>query len=76
MSSITQIFILFLIFSAASMAPQAKADRCSKELDPKSCDLLTCRQQCPIAYQGKHASGFCKFNSESQQYSCFCAFDC
>nr|GMC86146.1 defensin-like protein 155 [Ipomoea batatas] len=71
-SSFALCFLL-LVLSAGLLVEQANGQkRCSKQLDPNSCNLPACQKEC---YQQYNGNGVCEQNP-SGAYSCFCFYNC
>ncbi|XP_048236326.1 uncharacterized protein LOC125371387 [Ricinus communis] len=69
--SFTHFLILFLILSAASMVPEANAQkRCQEELYKTGCTLEDCKKKC---YDRHHdLGGTCIQNAAMTAYACYC----
>ncbi|OMO95284.1 S locus-related glycoprotein 1 binding pollen coat [Corchorus olitorius] len=76
--SATHFAILALLLAVLAMVPLIDAQkRCEEILNPTSCDLATCREQC----FKKHNSngGQCVVNGGTPAkltFGCLCVFDC
>ncbi|OMO95312.1 S locus-related glycoprotein 1 binding pollen coat [Corchorus olitorius] len=74
----THILIIALLLTVLAMVPLIDAQkRCEEILNPTSCDLATCREQC----FKKHNSngGQCVVNGGTPAeptYECLCVYDC
>ncbi|KAG9451903.1 hypothetical protein H6P81_004807 [Aristolochia fimbriata] len=71
--SFSCVFLLLVLASVALMGPRAEAQkRCSVVLNPDSCDLNKCREEC---YKTRDGNGVCQADPEFN-YRCVCVYNC
>ncbi|CAN1772691.1 Putative defensin-like protein 157 [Linum perenne] len=72
--SFVQVFMVFLIFSAATQIQETSAQkRCVETLYPSGCTLTDCGKQCYVKHQSR--GGQCIAN-QAGVYACICVWDC
>ncbi|KAI0504548.1 hypothetical protein KFK09_015500 [Dendrobium nobile] len=75
-SSISFLLLILIVFASVEMmVPKVEAQkRCQVILDPNSCNLPVCREEC--FKRKKNGFGECISNTAGTAYACYCFYDC